>query len=186
MINNSEFRIKEYPIWHPIIDKWTRTSWWADQKRKIFEGYWVGGKWICGELYYYINFHKIIVEDGIYRSLALPFLRDIDFEKFQIYTEAIGFSGFEGDKSISCHRGLKDLIDKKLTKEELIRNVCSKWKTSLMDKDIYNNIFNEDGSQKKYENARNYLEKIHKRSYGKPLYFNQAKHVIEMASRGYG
>src|SRR6056297_1770469 len=102
MINNSEFKIKEFPNFDPIIDKWERIEWWKTHKRRIFEGYWVGGKWIPPELYYYINFHKIVIEDGIYRNLDLPFLRDIDWEKFLIYTEAIGFSGFENDDETSC------------------------------------------------------------------------------------
>lgn len=186
MINNDNFRVKDYPNFHPIVDKWARIEWWKEQKRRIFEGYWVSGKWIPGELYYYINFHKIIIEDGIYRNLAYPFLRDIDFEKFYIYTEAIGFSGFELDDKYSCHRGLNDLLNKKITKEELIRDVCPKFAIDNNQAKIYHNLFKEDGTPKKYVSARDYLVKIHKGSLGKPLYFNQAKHVIELASRGYG
>jgi len=186
MINNSEFKIKEFPNFDPIIDKWERIEWWKTHKRRIFEGYWVGGKWIPPELYYYINFHKIVIEDGIYRNLDLPFLRDIDWEKFLIYTEAIGFSGFENDDETSCHRDLKKLINEEITKDELIRDVCPKYKTSIQDKTIYNSIFKKNNTPKKYKEARDYLQKTHKKNLGKPLYFNQAKHVIEMASRGYG
>jgi len=186
MINNSEFRIKEFPEFHPVIDKYERMEWWGIHKRRIFEGYWVGGKWIPPELYYYINFHHIIVEDGIYRNLALPWLRDIDWEKFYIYSEAIGFSGFEDDSRESCHRGLKDLLDEKITKSELIRDVCPKYLTKDNDRAVFKSLFNGNGVPKIYVDAREYLTRSFKESMGKPLYFNAAKHLLELSSRGYG
>lgn len=186
MINNSEFKIKEYPTFHPIIDKWERVSWWKEQKRRIFEGYWVGGKWMPPELYYYINFHKIIIEDGIYRSLALPWLRDIDWDKFYIYTEAIGFSGFENDDLVSCHRDLNEFLNKNITKDELILKTCKDKDSNPNDAKIYRSMFKKNGQPKKYEDARAYLKKNHLKEKGKPVYYNQAKHLIDLESRGGG
>lgn len=186
MINNSLFKVGQPPNFHPIIDKYERIDWWRDQKRKIFEGYWVGGKWMPGDLYYYINFHNIVVEYGAYRGLGLPWLRDIDWEKFYVVTEATGFSGFTLDTNVSCHRELKSLLDGKVTREDIVRDVCTDPTTGKIDYSIYNNIFREDGTPKKYENAREYMRKEHLMCFGKPLYFNQAKHVLEVSSRGYG
>ena len=186
MINNSEFRIKEYPKFHPVVDKFERLDWWKEYKPRIFEGYWVGGKWMPPELYYYINFHHIIVEDGIYRKLSLPFLRDIDWVKFLIYTEAIGFSGFEQDNEHTCHRGFKTYLDGKLTREEFIRDYCMNSITMDVNKEMYYSVFKSDGTNKKYIPAREYLNTEHPRQYGRPLYLNSAKHILEMSSRGHG
>lgn len=185
MINNSEFKIKEYPKFDPIINEWARKEWWDVHMRRIFEGHWVSGKWMPGELYYYVNFHKIIIEKGIYRGLGLPMLRDIDWEKFYIYTEAIGFSGFEYDDEYSCHRAILDLAAEKISKERIIKKFCTDADMNIVQTGI-NNIWKKNGKLKTYIPASEYLQKIHKQQLGKPLYFNEAKHVLELASRGYG
>ena len=59
MIHNSNFRLKEIPNFHPELEYYDRVSFWKEEKRKCIEGYWVGGKWMPGPLYYYINFHNI-------------------------------------------------------------------------------------------------------------------------------
>jgi hypothetical protein len=184
MINNSLFKLDEVPTFHPVTQKYDRIHFWKGEKRKCMEGYWVSGKWIPGELYYYINFHHIIVEEGIYRGLSLPWLRDIDFEKFYIYTEAIGFSGFNDDEKKSCHRAIP-LINEEYTKEDVIRDYCLD-KDGNIIKDIYDNIFLSNGKPKEYVEARDYLRIIHKKQLGRPLYNNEAKHVLELSSRGYG
>jgi len=186
MINRLNFKIDEFPKFDPLIDRWARKDWWSEFKRKIFEGEWSGGKWICGELFYYINFHNIIKEDGIYRQLALPDYRDLEDEKAWVYSEAIGFSGFEDDKEISCHRELKKLEEGITTKDEIIYNFCRGYKTNYSERKIYEDIFKSNGNPKKYENARSYLKKIHKKSLGKPYYNNEAKHIIDLESRGGG
>lgn len=182
MINNSLFKLPEIPDFHPVADLYERDEFFRECKRHCIEGMWVGGKWMPPELYYYINFHTIIYEEGIYRGLGLPWLRDIDWEKAYIYSEACGFSGFEKDETYSCHR---ELVNNKLTDEDLIK-LCVEGGTENVNKLLLNNLFKPDGSRKVYIPAREYLQKIHNGDLGKPLYFNQAKHVIEMASRGYG
>ena len=37
------------------------------------------------------------------KILARPWLRDLDWEKAYIYTEAFGFSGFENDHEFTCN-----------------------------------------------------------------------------------
>ena len=159
MINNSNFLEKEIPIFHPITQKYDRLEYWREQKRRIIEGYWSGGKWMPPELYYYVNFHTITFEDGAFRGTGRPWLRDIEWEKGYIYAEATGFSGFELDTENTCHRWYGPEKEKALK---------------------YGWITEEELAKKKYIPAREYLRKIHPKSLGKPLYLNEAKHIIDL------
>ena len=64
IINNSVFKLDEIPNFHPISQIYQRSAFWKAEVRKCIEGYWHSGKWIPGELYYYINFHYIKKEKG--------------------------------------------------------------------------------------------------------------------------
>lgn len=165
MINNSNFILPEIPNYHPIIDKYDRLDWWKEQKRRCIEGYWFGGKWMPPELYYYVNFHTITFESEENQSIGRPWLRDIDWEKAYIYTEACGFSGFELDTIYTCDRRYGP------DKEKAIK---------------YKRITEEEVNSKKYVPTREYLTKVHPKNLGKPLYKNSAKHLIDLESRGGG
>jgi hypothetical protein len=128
------------------------------------EGYWFGGKWCPPELYYYINFHTITFESGTNFSLGRPWLRDIDWEKAYIYTEACGFSGFELDTEYTCNRKYGPEKDKALR---------------------YKKITEEELKTKKYINVRDYLKRSTK-NLGKPLYENEPRNIIDLESRGGG
>jgi len=180
MINNSLFKITEVPDYHPIVDRYERRDWWKDIKRKCIEGCWQSGKWMPSELFYYINFHHIEFEEGIHRGIGLPWLRDIDWESAYYYTEATGFSGFELDREYSCNRRLINP-----DKDDILL-FCTDRSSGEIMPSFYNNFFKEDGSYKTYIPARDYLRKIHTTDLGKPLYYNNAKHIIELGSRGFG
>jgi hypothetical protein len=167
MIENSNFRLREIPNFHPELEYYDRKSFWSGEKRKCIEGYWVGGKWMPGPLYYYINFHNILFEDdsSVSQAVGLPFLRDIDWELFLYYEECRGFSGFELDAKTTCDRKYGPELQ-----------------TSLKLK----RITQEEADSKTYVNARDYLRKNHGLSLGKPLYKNNAKHFFSMQSRGGG
>lgn len=167
MINNSLFKIGEIPDLHPIAEMYERDEFWREQKKRAIEGYWVGGKWMPGELYYYINFHNIKFESdgGLTTAIGLPWLRDIDWLKAYIYTEACGFSGFEKDDKYTCHRWYGP------EKEKALR---------------YGKITQEEIDSKIYVPAREYLQRIHNGNLGKPIYANTAKNVLELGGRGYG
>jgi hypothetical protein len=167
MINNDNFLIKEIPIYHAVSQHYDRLSWWRDEKRKCIEGYWFGGKWMPGALYYYVNFYTIKFEDesGSSRKLGRPWLRDIEWEKAYIYEEASGFSGFTGDTVYTCHRYYGP------EKERALK---------------YGWITQEQLNVKIYISAREYLRRIHPVSLGKPLYENQAKNVMDLEARGGG
>lgn len=180
MINNSLFKITEVPDFHPIVDRYERRDWWKDIKRKCIEGCWQSGKWMPPELFYYINFHHIEFEEGIHRGIGLPWLRDIDWEAAYYYTEATGFSGFELDREYSCNRRLLNP-----DKEDILL-FCTDRSSGEIMPSFYNNFFKEDGSYKTYIPAKDYIRKLHLSNLGKPLYYNDAKHIVEMSSRGYG
>lgn len=165
IINNDNFLIKEVPNFHPISQKYDRLNFWKAEKRKMIEGYWVSGKWMPPELYYYVNYHTIIFEEDIHRSLGKPWLRDIDWEQAYLYTEACGFSGFELDEKYTCHRHYGPEKTKALK---------------------YGWITEEEANKKQYVDARGYLRKNHGKNLGKALYRNEAKNILELASRGYG
>jgi len=167
MINNSLFKLEEIPDYHPIAEMYDRDEWWREIKKRCIEGYWVSGKWMPPELYYYINFHNIKFEsdEGVATSIGLPWLRDIDWEKAYIYTEACGFSGFEKDTKNTCHR----------------------WYGPEKDRAIkYGKITKEEADSKNYIPAREYLRRNHGESLGRPLYYNSAKNVIDLEGRGGG
>jgi hypothetical protein len=180
MINNSEFKVKNIPDYHPIVEKFERRDFWRVLKRACIEGKWVKGKWCPPELFYYINFHHIEFEEGIHRGIGLPWLRDLDWEKSYIYSEATGFSGFELDTKYSCNKTLL-----KANKEDIL-NFCTNRNSGKIIKKYYNNFFKEDGSYKEYVPAKEYLKWTHKEDLGKPLYMNEAQHIIDLESRGSG
>ena len=87
-------------------------SYWKELKRRIIEGYWFEGKWMPGPLYFYINFCKIQLlkkETDVNKSLNRPNLRDVEWEKAYVYTEAKGFSGFSDDKLVTCNRWVQEI-----------------------------------------------------------------------------
>lgn len=167
LIENSNFRLKDIPNYHPELEYYDRMSFWGNEKRKCVEGYWVSGKWMPGPLYYYVNFHNILFEDdsSVSQSVGLPFLRDIDWELFLYYEECRGFSGFEKDPTYTCDR---------------------KYGPELQDSILLGRITQEEANKKTYVDAREYLRKNHGTDLGKPLYKNSAKHFFSIQARGSG
>ena len=167
IINNDSFLLKEIPKFHPISQHYDRVSFWKGVKRYCIEGFWSSGKWMPGTLYYYCNFHTIRFEDesGASRKIGRPWLRDIDWEKAYVYEEAMGFSGFSLDNIYTCDRKYGPEKERALT---------------------YGWITKEQLSTKIYIPAREYLRKIHPTSLGKPLYYNQARNVLDLEARGGG
>lgn len=167
IIENSNFRLKDIPNFHPELEYYERVGFWKEEKRRCIEGYWVSGKWMPGPLYYYINFHNIQFEDdtSVAQAFGLPFLRDIDWELFLIYEECRGFSGFELDKQYTC--------DRKYGPE---KELAIKLKR----------ITEAEASKLTYISAKEYLRKNHGKALGKPLYKNSAKHFMSIQARGSG
>jgi len=173
-INNSYYRIEEYPKFNPVLDEYERVAWFALHKRRCIEGYWVSGQWMPGPLYYYINFHHILIESvrGS-QEKGLPQLRDNDWKLFRLYEEARGFSGFADDPVYTCNRKLGP--DRAFIEE-----------LGLIETYIEKGLIRREDLSKTYMNTRDYLEKVHLHNLGKPLYHNSAKFLISMQGRGGG
>lgn len=167
IVNNSNFLVGTIPNLHPELEYYERISYWQTQKRRCIEGYWQQGKWMPGPLYYYVNFHNILFEDdsSVSQASGLPWLRDLDWEMYYIYEECRGFSGFSKDKKYTCDRRYGPEKDLAL---------------------LLGRITEKEINSKVYMDARSYLRMNHKTDLGKPLYKNEAKHLISIQSRGGG
>jgi hypothetical protein len=166
-IENSNFREKQIPNFHPELEYYDRLSYWQTQKRRCIEGYWVSGKWMPGPLYYYVNFHNILFEDdsSVAQAIGLPFLRDIDWELFLIYEECRGFSGFSNDSKFTCDRKYGPERELSIKLKRITQAECDSMT---------------------YIPAREYLRKHHGKDLGKPLYRNSAQHFMSIQARGSG
>ncbi len=183
MINNSDYLIKQFPKFHPIINKWERLEFFRTIKRRIFEGYWSGGRWCPPELYFHVNLSTIQFLGGgrKVQGIGQPWFRDIEWEKAFIYSEACGFSGFIDDPEYTCLRDVKTS-----TSEDIYKEFCLDNAGNRIEKN-YKALFKKDGTLKTYYNAREYFWRTDMSSdFGKALYLNQAKNVLEMGGRGYG
>lgn len=96
IINRELYKIKEIPSFIPMTEEYI--NFWREEKYKCLNGAWVGGLWIPGNLYFYINYWNIEIKESKFSKNAKvgnPFLRDIDFDFTIAYNEARGFSRFE-------------------------------------------------------------------------------------------
>ena len=183
MVNNDNFLLKEIPKFHPLIQRFERVNFWKDVKKRVFEGMWVGGRWCPPELYFHVNLSTIQFLGGgrKVQGIGQPWFRDIEWEKAFIYSEACGFSGFIDDPIYTCLR-----VVQTETKDEIYRDFCLDNKGKKIEKN-YKAIFTSTGELKKYMNAREYFWRTDMSSdFGKAIYLNNAKNVLEMGGRGYG
>lgn len=105
IINKAAFLLKEIPQFHPASEEYL--LFWREEKKRCIEGYWVGGVWMPGNLYFYVNFWTILLNKTAHsktKTPGKPFLRDLEWEFFYNWAEARGFSGFEDDKEFTCDR----------------------------------------------------------------------------------
>lgn len=160
-------------------------KYWKDVKRNCIEGLWAehngDWQWLPGIQYFYTNFWSIELKKKGSKSnskvLGKPYLRDLEWIKGYIYTTARGFSGFEGDDKYSCHRILFS--------EDREFEIQS-WKDSDDFKHIVPTLYNSKGELKEYKDSLKYLYEYKNSNLGKPLYYNEAKNVIEVSARNLG
>lgn len=173
----TDYLLKEIPTLNP--HSYEYLDFWREQKRCIIEGKWSSGTWIPPQIYHFGNFHKIkIAKKGSkQQSIDSPMVRDMDWEKAYLYTEARGFSGFSLDTQFSC--------DKRL----IASNLEDEIEALSLNEDgrkIAKALYKPDGSYKTYIPAREYLPKIHSGNLGKPLYYNDNKNILDFEARGGG
>lgn len=158
---------------------------WKEIKRRCIEGLWAEHngewKWLPGVQYFYTNFWSIELKKKGSKSnskvLGKPYLRDIEWIKGYVYTTARGFSGFEDDENFSCHRILL---------EEDREVQIEMWMDSEDFKHIPPTLFKPNGTIKEYKPALEYLYEYQSKNLGKPLYYNEAKNVIDVETRNIG
>ena len=177
--DRSKFLIDVPPQMNPFSQKYK--AFWKDQKRKCIEGFWYEGKFMPGNLYFYVNFTKIelIMPGKKGKQLGRPFLRDIEWETAYIYLEAKGFSGFEKDDTLTCLHIVKELTALKQSDREA-------YERELELVQIPKSAYKKDGTFKSYVHPRDYIRRTHPKNYGKPLFGNNAKNVIDIRCRRIG
>lgn len=180
MVNNELFKLSLVPSMNPLSLEYQQ--WWKAEKRKCIEGVWQSGKYMPGPLYFYINFWHIELNKTVHtktKSLAKPFLRDLEWEKGLVYVEAKGFSGFSLDTEITCLRWFE-------ARGHGYKNIkTGEWLHPLDEGDA-NYDTNKDYKRYTYEPARTYLRKIQKTNLGKPEYMNNARNIVDIESRESG
>lgn len=62
-------------------------EWWTEQHKRCLEGYRIGGLWIPGRYYFYLNFCPIYLKDK--NKVDFPRFTDLDLEYFLAVEEAI-------------------------------------------------------------------------------------------------
>lgn len=181
MWKNKDFLVS-IPNFNPVSQAYKRNQWWLDQIKNIIEGKWVEGKWMPGPLYLHVNFWPIEIggsKGNKGKSIGRPWLRDIDWDKSYWYMEARGFSGFEEDPEFTCNelhpdgpktRELLDL-DPDLNIVDLVKD------------SVRHGYIRGEDLDKTYQNPREYLFKIHKKNYGRALFQNEAKNIIDLEAR---
>jgi len=172
------FLLKEIPSHHPSSIKYLK--FWKEQKKRCIEGFWAKDKgdnewrYMPPNLYFYVNFGTILHKpEGAARTASKqrirPYLRDMEWAFFYNFIEARGFSGFKDDEEYSCCRDIK-LAEKGEIKHEAIHKTC----------------FNKKGELKTFIPIRDYVRKLWGKPMGLPLYFNEARNMMLLGSRGGG
>lgn len=170
MVGKSSYDSIIIPSLSPFSIKFK--EFWKTEKRRCIEGLWIEGKYMPGVLYFFLNYWTIQLNKHItskVKTLGLPFLRDLEWERSYYTIEARGFSGFEDDEEVTCHRGA-NITEYKPEAWNVLPPTC----------------FKKDGTLKRYVDAREHLFKEHSRDLGKPLFQNQSRNVIDIEARGGG
>lgn len=159
-INDSLFLETEIPKLNPLSLEYR--EYWKEQARRCIQGHWVGGKWMSGNLYFYINFWHILLnksKNSKVKSMGRPLLMDFLWEMNYYWAEARGFIGFYNDPAVRAYADAS--IDPDASHETLIE-----LKNELiLPRDT---LFNST------------------KDLGAPLYLNEASNLIWMANRGCG
>lgn len=180
MIENNNFKI-EIPTLNPLSLDYK--TFWKEERKRCIEGYWVSGKFMPGPVYQYINHWKIELnksKNSKQKSLANPFLRDLEWEKGRLFMEARGFSGFEFDTQYTCNLEYIDTL-------YYWDNLDNKFVFPIKEEDFISISNNSRRyNQIQYLKPRDYLRRIWSKDMGRPLMHNQAKNVVDIESRGTG
>jgi len=167
------------PRLNPLSSQYEK-FWIHNIKRKQIEGMWVEHnsewKWIPGSIFQYVNLWHIEMKKTGSTSkgkvIGKPRLRDLEWIKGYVHTVARGFSGFQDDENYSCNRILisedRDFI------------------VELKPEKFQKSLYKPNGEYKEYVPALEYLYKYYGKNLGKPLFYNEAKNVVDIEARNMG
>ena len=170
--NLSQYKIKVKQI-NPL-NELQYLDYWRSIKHKCVEGMWgkeSGGYRYCsGSLFFYSNFALIQDTDENKNTTYIkPLIRDLEWEIFYMFLEAEGFSGYH--------------LDDIYTSDKLILKYD---KNKLPETYREFQLFNSKGELKIYKDARTSVRELKDKPLGAPLFFNEAKNVSILGSRGGG
>lgn len=113
LINPNNFLLKEVPTMSPLSRDYR--SFWNQQHDYCINGMWSGGKWMPPNLYFYVNFWNILLNEhdhSKHKTLARPILRDLEWEICYLWMEARGFSRFsEQDEIIRFQKTPREILN---------------------------------------------------------------------------
>ena len=167
------------------------TVYWKTQRRACVEGNWIEDegrwRWMPGPLYFYVNFWHIegkkTGSKTKGKSKIKPMLRDVEWIKFYINACIRGFSGFERDAYVTCHRIFEPTYDKN---QKLIPVEDKIAELPLVEAYKKQYFYTPSGKLKKYIPALEYLYDSQLENLGKPLYHNQNLNLVDLEARGGG
>jgi len=178
--DNSDF-IKTHPILHPHSTSYEK--YWLQELERLIYGYWGTEKdeyrYIPPQLYYFINYHTMMVTKNKQRVKSRPYLWDINYTIMNLWFIARGFSGFENDDEYTCNWAVK--LKENKVKDELAPDV-----PIHLEETITEHCYKKDGTLKQYIDPLEYLNSTHATPLGNPVYDNYAYNLFVFGSRGGG
>lgn len=183
--NVNNFYFRDHPInLNPDLPAYK--EYWKPQIKDCIVGKWINdnGTWVFmfPALYWYVNIVKIVnegVKTKTQKGTIPPKLRDNEWIYFTYDFITDGFSGFKGDKEVTCNF----IVGKIQAGEEVDRILLSE-----LDEDCYK----ENGELKRYIDPWEYLTRYYllenpaKEPLGEPLYNNLVSNGLVITSRGLG
>ena len=127
MLLNPKLFLTDVPDLNPL--SYAYREYWGEERKKCIEGVWAGGRYMPGNLYFYINFWNILLNNkkdppSAPKKMGLPFLRDFEWEVSYGLMEARGFIGFEKEHpDIEYEVNEKGLLLPKKGVQHLLHNV---------------------------------------------------------------
>lgn len=169
-VNQYKFDIQTI---HPS-DIYKYLPYWRRIKKLIVEGMWGkewgGYRYASGPLIFYANFFTIQDTDENKQTRYIkPEIWDLVWEMTYLMLEAEGFSGFHDD-------------DKYTSDSLVLKYDQNKSPETYRERQL----FRSDGHLKEYISPRKNMKMIHDKPKGVPLFYNEAKNISVLGSRGGG
>ena len=182
--DNTDF-IKTHPNLHPSSSAYE--VYWTEELTRLIYGYWgkeetkegVRYRFIPPQLYYFINYHTMMVTKKKQRIKSRPTLWDINYTIMNLWFISRGFSGFKDDPEYTSNHAVY-LHEQKLKDPNRADTPLHILET------ITDDCYKENGTFKEYIDPLEYLNSTHKEKLGNPLYDNYSTNLFLFGSRGGG